>query len=148
MIFIGYQGIGKSTIAQNNDHYVDLESGCFWHNGKRAIDWFISYCKIAEHLSKQGYVVFVSSHAEVRECLKSSKESVIAIVPSAKLKDQWIEKLKLRWEDSQLGKDMKAYLNAKDRYIENLREIKKDVEFIEITDMDYSLKKIIGQFER
>lgn len=56
MIFIGYQGIGKSTLAGYN-RYIDLESGNFWINGKRDENWYIPYCNIAEHLSEQGYRV-------------------------------------------------------------------------------------------
>lgn len=35
MIIIGYQGIGKSTLAKNSLKYIDLESGNFWINGER-----------------------------------------------------------------------------------------------------------------
>ena len=67
MIIIGYQGIGKSTLANCNLNYVDLESSNFYIDGKRADDWYKPYCKIAEHLSQQGYYVFVSSHKVVRD---------------------------------------------------------------------------------
>ena len=51
MIVIGYQGIGKSSLAGRNNIFIDLESGNFWVDGKRADDWYKPYCQIAEHLS-------------------------------------------------------------------------------------------------
>ena len=53
MIVIGYQGIGKSTLAGRDHKFIDLESGNFWVDGKRADDWYKPYCQIAEHLSKK-----------------------------------------------------------------------------------------------
>lgn len=38
MIVIGYQGIGKSTLANKDLRFIDLESGNFWVDGKRADD--------------------------------------------------------------------------------------------------------------
>lgn len=41
MIVIGYQGIGKSTLANDNVSkikFIDLESSCFWNDGKRSED--------------------------------------------------------------------------------------------------------------
>ena len=111
MIIIGYQGIGKSTLA-GRDKFIDLESGNFWVDGKRAEDWYKPYCQIAEHLSAQGFTVFTSSHEVVRKQLRNSKEKVFVAFPSLELKDCWIEKLKMRWEDTQLDKDYKAYMNA------------------------------------
>ena len=61
MIYVGYQGIGKSSIAGKNK-CIDLESGNFWVDGKRDENWYIIYCNIAQHLSEQGYNVFLSSH--------------------------------------------------------------------------------------
>lgn len=143
MIIVGYQCIGKSTLSNMCLKYIDLESGSFWHNGKRPDDWYIYYCQIAEHLSKQGYNVFVSSHEPVRKFLKNSSERVIAIAPSVDLKDQWIEKLKNRYESSKLDKDYKAYMNAVDRYTENIEEIAKDCDTIFIRSMTYDIESLI-----
>ena len=91
MIIIGYPGIGKSTLAGQNN-YIDLESSNFWNKGKRPDDWYIYYCNIALDLSRQGYVVFVSSHEAVRNRLKYAitDERIICIYPSLELKDEWI----------------------------------------------------------
>lgn len=144
MIIIGYQGIGKSTFAGKHN-YIDLESGNFWHNGIRPDDWYVFYCQIAEHLSQQGYTVFVSSHEVVRNHLKKySKEKLYIICPSVELKNEWIDKLKKRFKSSKLEKDYKAWMNAKDRYNENIKElIESGINCVLINSMDYNLKEII-----
>ena len=143
MIIIGYQGIGKSTLAGYKD-CIDLESGNFWIDGKRAEDWYIPYCKIANHLSEQGYIVFVSSHEVVRKELQKSEERVVAICPAVELRDEWVAKLEERYNQSGLEKDYKAWKNAKDRYVDNIYEIIDDVsEVYYIRHMGYSLKGIL-----
>ena len=145
MIIIGYQGIGKSTLTKNNIGYIDLESGNFWWNGQRPHDWYIYYCQIAEDLSRQRYVVFVSSHKEVREFLKNSEEVVIVIFPSILKRDEWVKKLKDRYEKSGKEKDYKAWMNAEDRYKENISELMRSgFYFIDIDDvLNYDLEEII-----
>lgn len=143
MIIIGYQGIGKSTMA-GKSKCIDLESSNFWVNGKRAEDWYIPYCQLANHLSEQGYTVFVSSHEVVRKELQNSKERVVAICPRIELKDEWCEKLMNRFKATGLEKDYKAWANAEDRYEDNIYEIMDDVgECYLIGDMNYSLAGII-----
>lgn len=149
MIIIGYQGIGKSTLANAETKCIDLESGNFWVDGKRADDWYKPYCQIANHLSEQGYAVFVSSHEVVRKELEKSKEFVCVIHPSIKLENAWIYKLAKRYAMSQLDKDRKAYLNAQDRYKDNIIELKESP-FVsyEIEDINYDLKDIIKTLRR
>ena len=150
MIIIGYQGIGKTTLAARSLKYIDLESSNFWFDDPetkervRHSNWYEMYCNIAEDLSRQGYVVFVSSHQPVRERLSNSTEYVIACVPSLVLKDQWIEKLKLRYEETGLEKDYKAYMNAEDRFSENITEIMNSgFDNLIITNANYNLRNII-----
>lgn len=150
MIVIGYQGIGKSTLAARNLKYIDLESSNFWFDDPetkqrvRHSNWYEMYCNVAEDLSRQGYIVFVSSHQPVRERMLKSKEYVVACVPAIDLKDQWIEKLHMRYETSGLEKDYKAYMNALDRFTENITEIMDSgFELLEIKDISYDLEKLI-----
>ena len=147
MIIVGYQGIGKSTLAGRNNMFIDLESGNFWVDGKRADDWYKTYCKIAEHLSQQGYIVFTSSHEVVRKQLANSDEIVIAIYPSIELKDEWIARLEKRYSESGLEKDYKALMNAKDRYEENINELNESMKYqicpAPITDINYDLESFI-----
>ena len=144
MIVIGYQGVGKSTLAGRDHKYIDLESGNFWIDGKRADDWYKPYCKIAEHLSQQGYIVFTSSHKVVRQYLiENSRETVVLVYPSVELKDAWIEKLERRYAESKLEKDYKALMNAKDRYEENIKELQQEPYItykVELQKMDYDLE--------
>ena len=153
MIIIGYQGIGKSTLAGKNN-CINLESGNFWfhdvetYQKVRHNDWYIPYCNIANHLSEQGFTVFTSSHEVVREELKKSKEKIYVVFPSIKLKDKWIEKLENRYNNTSLEKDYRALMNAKDRYEENIEELRKcGLSVFEILDMDYSLDEIVRFLE-
>ena len=92
MIITGYQGIGKSTLANKRPDIIDLESSCFWktENGvkTRPDDWYVYYCQMAEHLSRRGYIVFVSYHPEVREYLENhGTEPFCAIFPVKSIKE-------------------------------------------------------------
>ena len=146
MIIVGYQGIGKSTLAGNNN-CIDLESGNMWVNGKRAEDWYIPYCQMAVHLSQQGFTVFTASHEVVRNQLKNYNEKVVVCYPAEKLQMRWIEKLHDRWIKSNLDKDYKALANAEARYLENINELSNEKEFyhLVITSMDYDLKEMINE---
>lgn len=150
MIIVGYQGIGKSTLAKNGNGFIDLESSNFFINGVRQNDWYIPYCNIAMNLSEQGYTVFVSSHECVRNYLSfhADQARLVIVCPSLRLKDQWIEKLEKRYQDTGLVKDYKAMMNAKDRYEENIKELMNTVgfEIIQIDTMDYKLSDVIASF--
>lgn len=145
MIISGYQGIGKSTLSSSDLRYIDLESSNFFVNGKRNENWHIPYCQIAESLSRQGYIVFVSSHDTVREYLSHSSEEFIVIVPAVELKDEWIEKLQKRYEETGLQKDLRSYQYAAVWYVESVVDLMstKNAKIITIHDMDYSLKNLI-----
>ena len=143
MIVIGYQGIGKSTLAGRNNKFIDLESSNFRIDGKRTDDWYKPYCKVAEHLSQQGYIVFTSSHEVVREYLvDNSREIVVLVYPSIELEDAWIGKLEKRYEKSGLDKDYRALMNAIDRFEDNIRELQGScIEYkLELQNMNYDLE--------
>lgn len=146
MIVVGYQGIGKSTLAGRDHKYIDLESGNFWIDGERTEDWYKLYCKIAEHLSEQGYIVFVSSHEVVRQYLvENSRELVALVYPSIELKDAWIDKLEKRYIKSGLKKDYKALMNTKYSYVENIQELQEScIEYkLEINKLSYDLESML-----
>lgn len=129
MIVVGFPGIGKSTLASKHDHIIDLESSSFWktdRNGDktRPYDWCVYYVQIAEHLSKQGYTVFVSSHPEVRKYLeKHSTEKYIVIFPNTHLKDDWLKRLYQRYENTGLDKDLRAYKYMEKNYLNSVEEL-------------------------
>lgn len=151
MIVIGYQGIGKSTISKFMRGVVDLESSNFYVDGKRHDDWYKVYANIALDLSRQSTTVLTPSHAVLRERLhemNSTGENIAVCYPSLDLKSEWIDRLEKRYADDPCDKNLRALMNAKDRYTENIREIIADADrfgFIkmDIDSMDYSMQKII-----
>lgn len=148
MIVVGYQGIGKSTLAGRDRRFIDLESSNFWVDGKRADDWYKPYCQIAKHLSQQGYIVFTSSHEVVRRQLEGSTETVVVVYPSPVLKDAWVDKLKERYCRDGSDKNFKALMNAKDRYEENIKELDTcNLPYkIMLTRIDYDLEASLIHF--
>lgn len=147
MIIIGYQGIGKSSISCAENNCIDLESSNFWNKeGKRPDDWYIYYCNIAADLSKQGFTVFVSSHKEVRDYLLNfiDKTMIVCIFPEPYLKDEWIQRLQDRYDNDPSEKNYKALMNAKDRFKENVEEMRASGHLhYGISDMDYNLLDIV-----
>lgn len=148
MIIIGYQGIGKSTLAKDtNNKFIDLESSNFFVDGKRSKNWYKIYCSIANHLSQQGFIVFTSSHKEVREELKKYDEKVFVCAPNIPLKDKWIQKLADRYHETNLDKDYKALMNAEDRYEDNIRELFScGFPVLIIHNIEYDLEKLISAY--
>ena len=146
MIIIGYQGIGKSSVSGVDSGCIDLESSNFWHEGVRADDWYIYYCNIALDLSKQGFTVFTSSHKEVRDYLLEYTiyDFITTVFPERWLKDEWINRLQKRYDAKPSNKNYKALMNAKDRFEDNVKELKEwGGGFYGIQDMDYDLMDIV-----
>lgn len=144
MIIIGYQGIGKSSLAGPALNCIDLESGNFYVDGERDAKWYRAYCQIATHLSQQGFTVFTSSHEVVRHELAQGTEPVCIICPSPDLKEEWIAKLRRRYEESHLEKDFRALANAQDRYSDNIEELlMSGIDTYVISDIDYKLSDIV-----
>lgn len=57
-------------------------------------DWYVYYCQVAQHLSKQGYIVFVSCHQEVRDWLSvHNGEKFCAIFQDKSIKNDWLQRL-------------------------------------------------------
>ena len=142
MIIIGYQGIGKSSLARSASNTIDLESGCFWNGNYRPEDWYVYYCSIALDLSKQGNTVFTSSHSDVRnQFARLPKTELIAVCyPSLELKDEWIEKLRMRYERTGLAKEEKAWMNASLCYESNIKDLMASpFDKIELDNMYYHL---------
>lgn len=162
MIVIGYQGIGKSTMAKGDMSVIDLESSCYTWGSRKLEDWYKAYADTALHLSSQGYTVFTATHAPVREWIGLHnttfnigvhidgmyEQQIMAVVPDVRLKEEWIAKLWKRYEDTQLMKDYCAWMNADDRYIDNINEILADAKkyswkTVIIPSMEYNLKELV-----
>lgn len=149
MIVIGYQGIGKTSLAKKYWNIIDLQSSLFFVDGMRPPHWQQIYCNLAEQLSGQGYIVFTSSHEIVRKKLLKTNERVFCIYPSLQLKDKWITKLHQRYIDQPTLKNKKAWLNAEDRYQLNIQEIKKSgIPGWEIPNMDYDFESMIDWLDK
>ena len=123
MIITGFQGIGKSSVSKQHKSIIDLESSMFWKNNpdgtkSRPEDWYVYYIQMAVDLSKQGYIVFVSCHEPVRKYLieNHENETICLIYPSPSIKDDWLKRLKIRYECSESDKDKAAYEFAKNNY--------------------------------
>lgn len=163
-IYIGYQGIGKSSLAGKNTGFIDLESSNFrLPGGYRPQEWYKYYVYCAYSIANQGYNVLLSSHDVVRKEVyehRHYRESgyyyptgnshikSFVIYPSLNLKEKWIKKLYDRFLAEDTRKNRVAYLNASDRYSDNILEIKEDAlkygfKEIEIQNMDYNLKELI-----
>lgn len=144
MIVVGYQGIGKSTLQKNDSNVIDLESGHFWVNDKRDENWYVVYVNIADHLSKQGFTVFLSSHKVVRQELNDRGIDFNVISPSLELKEAWLEKLKKRYDLSKRMKDYKAWQNAEQCYEDNIKDLASEKHYYPITNMGYSLTEMVS----
>ena len=153
MIIIGYPGIGKSTLATSSDliegykGVIDLESSCFHNKHINARDdfWYVPYCQVAADLSRQGYMVLVSSHENV--CRELAKYTVYIKVcyPDLSLKEEWIKKLRCRYLESQVEKDRRAYERAVDYYEEDIKSFTKyGFDKIVIDSMEYKLVDILS----
>lgn len=176
MIIIGYPGVGKSTLAAKYDSadyasskgafpksIIDLDSSLFkfpnddmindpFRCGTGKITWDAAieiYCSVAEALSDQDHLVFVSSHEAVQKRLREYDYPVGVICPALELKQQWLEKLRMRYmyesrstKDS--NKNFAAYNRACEHYEEDIAALKNNgFELIEITSMAYDLEELI-----
>lgn len=148
-IVIGYPGIGKSTLANKNYKYIDLESSAFWIDGKRPVHWFIPYVNEAIHLASQGHVVFISSHAPVRNYLSTVKlpnsvKCIYICYPALKLRSAWIEMLKMRYLYTNSEKDHTAWTTVERDFSNNIETMMRTRwNKIVIESMDYKLEELL-----
>jgi len=154
VIVIGYQGIGKSTFCQNSNsfRYIDLESRNTKVRGIRYECWADVYANFALDLSSQGYTVFVSSHKQLQDILSKTEteEYIISVFPAKELKQEWLDRLEKRWEDTRLDKDYVAWKDAVKNFDDEIDILMSNekIKPYPITDMNYSLYKITNDAER
>ena len=123
MIIIGYPCIGKTSTADISNGVIDLESSYF-NNGNPK--WYESYVNVAQDLASQGYTVLISSHSNVVQSLKTSGHLDIPVVvfcPALEFKEDWIERAKIRFENSKLSKDERAYKRIKEHFEEDINAL-------------------------
>lgn len=155
-IYIGYQGVGKSQLAGRDTGYIDFESSNFrLSGGYRPTEWYKYYVTCAYRMACQGFNILVSSHQVVRDELYEQRHfgaviRVFIIYPSLELKQPWIKKLHERFLMDGCHKNRVAYLNALDRYTDNILAMQEDAqkyefEEVEIKSMDYNLKEMLDR---
>ena len=144
-VIVGYQGIGKSSVAEKDDRFIDLESSLFFISKNSRYDsWYLPYARIARYLARKGFIVFVSSHKEVRDVLQNFDVKTYVCYPSLNLEEEWLKRLQSRWVSSGLNKDFKAWKNTEEKFKENILSLKSSpFEQIEITTLNYNLKDLI-----
>lgn len=166
MIIIGYPGIGKTSVS-GKDNIVDLESSYF-HLSCGSSKFFNAgvYCDLAIDLYKQGYIVCVSSHEDVRKILEGKKAKiygdnlrVVIIYPkkSLEMKWRWLERLEERYNATRMNpdlyfkdieKDYRAFEHVKENYMYDIDEIMKSpLPKYELESTDYNLADVIRQCE-
>ena len=147
MIIIGYPGIGKTTLADWNNDYIDVDSSKFIFDGVRPSNWEYHYVKMAEDLSDQGYNVFVSSHEGVRKNIEfhvGAETPVLVVCPSLELKEQWVERLKHRWQEDLSHKNYMALKRAEEHYDEDITDLlNSPFRVIQICHMGYDLDELL-----
>ena len=154
MIIFGYPGIGKTTLTTSEDYKTNFVNGVIDLDSMFFSDlddpyWFKRYTNLAEYISKQGYLVMISTHEKVVSSLKKSPEKKLIIVPSPKIKDKWVERLDKRRQKTNLFKDKKAYLHVKEHFDSDFEMLKKASEWpkydiLELDSMNYSLSDILS----
>lgn len=150
LIIIGYQGIGKSSLASSYNKTIDLDSSNFKIDGDRDDNWYVIYCQIAVSLAKQGYIVFTSSHQVVVEEFmrynNSDDYTIVVVSPCRNLENEWVEKLRQRWlADKNNEENCIAYKDAEQNFQNKIYWLASQNEFpyIPIKTMDYVFSKII-----
>lgn len=169
MIIIGYPGIGKTSVSGKENSIIDLESSNF-HDKDQPHNWQETYCKVALDLSRQGFIVCISSHSSVystlaRLCSCNNSDKIIFLYPdsSPEMRKSWVEKLETRYYDSRkidsnphriIEKNYLAWQHVKKHYYEdiaNITEFKAPLDHpffkYRVMSMDYDLKEIIKSSE-
>lgn len=109
MIVSAFAGVGKTTLAQMyKEDVIDLESGNFkWLDnegtenlkGNKKIPnprYPINYLEAIKKANSQYKVVLISQHDVIRKCLDAVKLDYIVVYPEIGLKEEFIERYKLR----------------------------------------------------
>lgn len=143
MIILGFPGIGKTYAAERSWRMIDLDE---WYS---KIDWNYEsspslYTSLADHLNRQGYDVLIPLDEWNLKDLERARMNATIIFPSAELRDDWIERLRVRWEHSGSTKDYYICEWIRVHYKEMIDEIKQSqLKKLEIGTMDYDLYDII-----
>lgn len=142
MIILAYAGIGKTTLSKGDIRFVDLDSSLFPKEG----EWWHDYVEEAERLSKEGYIVFISTHKKVQERVLDSNEVSAVIYPSLCLHEFWEDKLRDRYLKSHKEEDHRALMRCVQYYCDDITELKSlpnRIKQIVIKDEYYKLEQLL-----
>lgn len=121
-IISGFPAIGKSFLSLRNDIQVlDSDSSNFsWiKKGVRHPNFPSNYIKhIQENIGKVDYIL-VSSHEVVRNALKDNGISYTIVYPKSRLKDEYLERYKVRGNDDKFIEFIEMNWN---KFIEDIHE--------------------------
>ena len=152
-VIMGYQGIGKTTVANDIDIVIDFESSLMkYPDGTRPEKWEKIYCRQAIELAKNNKIVFISSHECVQKELSNyhayedSKVWVGAIAPWYSLRQKWLDNLEARYRDTGMSKDHYALINAERGFEQQIRTLSSNPSFttIFLYNTSYDLSNILS----
>ena len=84
----------------------------------------------------------MSSHKVLRDYMSQNRIPFTVVYPAAELKDAWLEKLKNRYDLTKKDKDFRAWINAQEKFEENIQDLSHELNKIEITDINYNLESL------
>lgn len=126
MIIIGYPGVGKTNASKKFLDVIDLESSWMVVQQSGALVkpdmWEQIYCRLAEKLSEQGYIVCTSSHPEVVNILKEL-DDVVVCYPLEKGKKAYVYNLAERFIEDDSNKNYKALVRVINNFTEDIAEL-------------------------
>lgn len=127
IIICGYPCIGKSSITEKSQIYIDLESSGFSKDNPL---WYKDYCNTAVNLAKQGRIVFVSTHSEVINFFEKIRNDylyddiyICIFCPQPTWWDFWIVKAKLRFDDMPSHKNSVALERIRNYFNNDIKQI-------------------------
>lgn len=139
-IIFGYPGIGKSTLAKEDNRFIDLESSVFkYPNGERDTNWYIVYSEMAAHIARQNRVVLMSTHPWTRdyfdqELRKGNFNDIQFAIcyPDIHRKEEWIDRIENRYKEDPSDKNFTALKKVREDFEEDISILMNDTRFHKI----------------
>lgn len=138
MIIAAYPGVGKTWLAKNRPNVIDLDSSSFKLNGQRFPGWEKIYVQVARSIDTESNIVCVSTHSEVLDELLKHKDTswIFLCYPEVSLKEAWVERLKIRYDESKSDKDRLALERVTNNFETDIQELKLKSGFLHLTILD------------
>jgi len=98
LVISGFPGIGESTLFENSGvcSYSDSDSTNFsWKDSskqQRNPEWPKNYIDHIRSSTSKNDALFVSTHKETRDALKSSGVPFVLVYPSLEMKEEYIQR--------------------------------------------------------